>query len=55
MGKNRLETKLLFQELNENPYKQFNNTFLLISVIPLLAVTYLFFDKIFHQSLPQST
>ncbi|MDO8535640.1 MAG: ATP-binding protein [Candidatus Omnitrophota bacterium] len=32
---------LLFQELKENPYRQLNLAFLLISIIPILAVLYL--------------
>ena len=32
---------LLFQELKENPYRQLNLAFLLISIIPILAILYL--------------
>lgn len=38
--------KLLFQELNDNPYRRLNFSFLLMSVIPILALTYLFIDQI---------
>lgn len=38
--------KLLFQELNENPYKRLNIAFILISIIPLLAVLYVLCDSI---------
>ena len=40
------EVKLLFKELNENPYRRLNFSFLLISVIPLLSLTYVLIDKI---------
>lgn len=40
------EQKLLFQELNENPYRRLNLAFLLMSVIPLLALVYVLVDKI---------
>ncbi|MCX5666771.1 MAG: HAMP domain-containing sensor histidine kinase [Candidatus Omnitrophica bacterium] len=43
----RKELKLLFQELNENPYKELNLAFFLISIIPILALAYILFDKIF--------
>ena len=42
---NKMERKdnsnLLFQELKENPFRQLNLAFFLISIIPLLAVIYL--------------
>lgn len=47
MDKNRNELKLLFQELNENPYRRLNLSFLLMSVIPLLALAYILLDKVF--------
>jgi len=40
------EVELLFKELNENPYRRLNFSFLLISVIPMLALTYTLIDKI---------
>lgn len=47
MSRNYTELKFLFQELNENPYRRLNLAFLLISVIPLLALAYVLFDKVF--------
>jgi len=44
------ELKLLFQELNENPYRRLNFAFFLISVIPILALAYILFDKIFFEN-----
>ena len=41
------ETRLLFQELSENPYRRLNIAFFLMSVIPILALAYIFFDKVF--------
>ena len=41
------KTKILFQELNENPYRRLNLAFLLISVIPILALAYILLDKVF--------
>jgi signal transduction histidine kinase len=38
--------KLLFQELNENPYRKLNLAFILISVIPILTLIYLFFGNV---------
>ncbi|MCX5681781.1 MAG: HAMP domain-containing sensor histidine kinase [Candidatus Omnitrophica bacterium] len=48
---------LLFQELNENPYRQLNFAFLLISVIPVLTIAYVFIDqfignKVLHNVIP---
>lgn len=39
--KRKESSKLLFQELKENPYRQLNLAFFLISVIPILAIIYL--------------
>ena len=39
--------ELLFKELNENPYRRLNFSFLLISVIPILSLAYILFDEIF--------
>lgn len=41
------KTYLLFQELKENPYRQLNLAFLLISVIPLLTLLYILYDNNF--------
>ncbi len=40
------ELELLFKELNENPYRLLNFSFLLISIIPVLSLTYVLIDKI---------
>jgi len=40
------ELELLFKELNENPYRLLNFSFLLISVIPILSLIYVLIDKI---------
>ena len=40
------EVGLLFKELNENPYRLLNFSFILISVIPVLSLTYVLIDKI---------
>ncbi|MBF0503663.1 MAG: HAMP domain-containing histidine kinase [Candidatus Omnitrophica bacterium] len=45
MKKNN-ELELLFKELNENPYRRLNFSFLLISVIPVLSLTYVLVDKV---------
>ena len=47
MNKKVSESELLFKELNENPYRRLNFSFFLISVIPILSLTYILFDKIF--------
>jgi len=44
------ELKLLFQELNENPCRRLNFAFILISVIPILVLAYILFDKIFLEN-----
>ncbi len=40
------QTRLLFQELNENPYRRLNVAFFLMSVIPILAMAYILVDKV---------
>ncbi len=40
------QTRLLFQELNENPYRRLNVAFFLMSVIPILAMGYILVDKV---------
>lgn len=47
MKKRREELELLFQELDGNPYRRLNIAFLLIGVIPILAMAYIIFDKVF--------
>ncbi|MBF0483526.1 MAG: HAMP domain-containing histidine kinase [Candidatus Omnitrophica bacterium] len=42
------ELKLLFNELNENPYRRLNFAFILISVIPILTLIYIFCEKSFN-------
>ena len=49
MKKNPDDLKLLFQELDD-PYKQLNIAFLLISIIPVLALLYLLCDAFFGNS-----
>jgi signal transduction histidine kinase len=39
--------RLLLQELGENPYKQLNIAFFLISIIPLLTLTYVFYNSFY--------
>jgi len=41
-----LELEFLYKELNENPYRRLNFSFFLISVIPILALIYVFSDII---------
>ena len=38
------ELEFLFKELNENPYRRLNFSFILISVIPILSLVYILFD-----------
>ncbi len=50
----RLMTKLVIQELNDDPYNRFKLAFALMSVIPLLTFTYIFLNvlsKIYSFSL----
>ena len=46
MKKKNNELELLFKELNENPYRQYNSSFFLISVIPILSLIYIIFDNL---------
>ncbi|MFA6320301.1 MAG: ATP-binding protein [Candidatus Omnitrophota bacterium] len=39
--------RLLLQELNENPYRQLNLAFLLISIIPILTLIYIIYSNNF--------
>lgn len=49
--KKNYRIRLLLQELGENPYKQLNISFFLISIIPLLTIIYVFYNNfsIFRQ------
>ncbi len=38
------KTQLLLKELKENPYRQLNLAFFLISIIPILTVVYIFYN-----------
>lgn len=45
--KKNYKIRLLLQELGENPYKQLNIAFFLVSVIPLLTVIYVFYNRFY--------
>ncbi|MHB8154928.1 MAG: hypothetical protein ACYDFR_02615 [Candidatus Omnitrophota bacterium] len=44
---NKIDCKLVMQELKENPYKQLNIAFSLMVIVPFLVFFYLLINRLF--------